>query len=95
MTLYLFQKTCHQGNHMTHLVEPQNQKSFVLFLKQVGEIFSNFKIICYQEWSSKSFSWKKSVGQIKNKTTFWLLLSYFFPTALFFKSRLIYAANWS
>ena len=51
-----FQKTCYHGNHITHLVAPPISKAIGLLKEQVGKIFSNSSITCYQEWSSKYVS---------------------------------------
>ena len=54
-TSYFFQKTCYHSNHIMHSVAPPKSKAIVLLREQVGEIFLNFYITCYQEWSSKFF----------------------------------------
>ena len=57
--IIFFQKTCYHGNHIMHSVVPPNSKAIVLLREQVGEIFSNSYITCYQERSSKYPSLKK------------------------------------
>ena len=49
-------------------VAPPKSKAIVLLREQVDEIFLNFYITCYQEWSSKYVSLKKfcRVDESKN-----------------------------
>ena len=59
ISLYFFQKNCYHGNHIMHSVAPPKLKAIMLFGEQVGEIFSNSYITCYQERSSKYASLQK------------------------------------
>ena len=77
--LYFFQKTCYRGNHIMHLVAPPKSKAIVLLREQVGEIFSNSYITCYQERSSKYASLKKFCRADETKN---LLLDYCFSNFL-------------
>ena len=66
-------------------VAPPKLKAIMLLREQVGEIFSNSYITCYQERSSKYASLKKFCRADETKN---LLLDYcfsnFFPTYRFF-----------
>ena len=75
ISLYFIQKTCYHGNHIMHSVAPLKSKAIMLLREQVGEIFSNSYITCYQERSSKYASLKKFCRADETKN---LLLDYCF-----------------
>ncbi len=91
ISLYFFQKTCYHDNHIMHSVAPLKSKAIMLLREQVGEIFSNSYITCYQERSSKYASLKKFCRADETKS---LLLDYcfsnFFPTYRIFLKIGIY-----
>ena len=75
ISLDFFQKTCYHGNHIMHSVAPPKSKAIMLLREQIGEIFSNSYITCYQERSSKYASLKKFCRADETKN---LLLDYCF-----------------
>ena len=77
ISLYFFQKTCYHGNHIMHLVAPPKSKAIGLLKEQVGKIFSNSSITCYQEWSSKYVSLKKFFRADERRPTFPFLFNFF------------------
>ena len=89
---YFFQKNCYHGNHIMHSVAPPKSKAIVLLREQVGEIFSNSYITCYQERSSKYQSLKKFCRADETKKTYFSPIAFlkFFPTHRIFKKIGIY-----
>ena len=90
ITLYFFQKICYHGNHITHSVAPPKSKAIASVRKQVGEIFSNSYITCYQKWCSKYVSLKKICrAGGRKKLLYHYCFLIFFPTYRIFKKLVV------